>query len=162
MDYIKERTNGIYIDSPNHRGFTRIGLGYDEARNLAAASFEGDRQRAANTANSAIQRQLSHEQAVRNFFLREPAVGSDDAERHRQVESWAFLLYIGGGQIDCDVRRRNIVAAILQCRANSISAFAHRGVRQADSMKVILISLDAGAVKLHLNNVRIDAVHGGA
>src|ERR1700680_3457248 len=99
MDYIKERTNGIYIDSPNHRGFTRSGLGYDEARILAPASFKGDRQRAANTANSAIQRQLSHEQAVRNFFLREPAVGSDDAQRHRQGESLAFLLFFGGGAI---------------------------------------------------------------
>jgi hypothetical protein len=74
----------------------------------------------------------------------------------------AFLLYIGGSQVDGDVRGGNVVSAILEGGAHSIAAFAHRCVGQPHSVEMILVSPDAGAVDLHLNNIGIDAVDGGA
>ncbi len=118
--------------------------------------------RATNAANASVEREFSDEQAVGNFLLGEPAIGSDDAERHGQVESRAFFLYVGGREIDGDLRGRNVVAAILQRGAHAVAALAHRGVGQADGVEVVLIALDAGAVDLHLNDVGVDAVDRGA
>jgi hypothetical protein len=101
-------------------------------------------------------------QAVRDFFFGQASIGADDAQRHRKVESRAFFLYVGRRKVDRDVRRRNVVAAVLQRGAHAITAFAHGGVGQADSMKVVLVALDAGAVHFHLNNVGVDAVDGRA
>ena len=87
MDYVQKRTHRVDIHSPDHRGFARVGFRHNQSRNLPAAGFEGDGQRAANATNSTVERQLSNEQTVRDLILRETTVGSDDTERHRQVES---------------------------------------------------------------------------
>ena len=127
-----------------------------------AAGLDGDRQGATHAAHAAVEREFSDEQAVRHFLLGEAAVGSDDAEGHGQVESGAFLLDVGGGEIDGDVRGRDVVAAVLQRGADAVAALAHGGVGQADRVEVVLIALDAGAVDFDLDNVGIDAVDGGA
>ena len=98
---------------------------------------------------------------VGNLFLVQAAVGAQDAERHGQVEAGAFLADVGGRQVDGDVGGRNVVAAVLQRRADAVAAFAHRGVGQADGVKVVFVLLDAGDVDLDLNDVGVDAVDGG-
>jgi len=130
--------------------------------NLASSGFERNGERATNAAHTAVKRELSDEKTVRDILLCEAAVGSDDAQGHGQVEPGTFLLDVGGGEVDGDLRGRNVVAAVLQSGADAVAAFAHSGVGQADGVEVILVALDAGAVDFHLNNVGVDAVDGGA
>ena len=37
----------------------------------------------------------------------------------------------------------NVIAAILQRGADTLAAFAHRGIRQADGLEVVFRALDA-------------------
>ncbi len=127
-----------------------------------AAGFDGDGKSAADAANAAVEREFADEEAVGHFFLGEAAVGSDDAEGHGQIESGAFFLDVGGGEVDGDVGGRNVVAAVLERGADAVAAFADGGVGQADGVEVVLIALDAGAVDFDLNDVGVDAVDGGA
>ncbi len=96
-----------------------------------------------------------------SFLVKSP-IRADDAECHGQVESGTFFLDVGGREIDGDVRGGNVVAAVLEGCADPVAALAHSGVGKADSVEVVLIALDAGAVDFHLNNVGVDAVDGGA
>ena len=106
--------------------------------------------------------QFSDEKAIRHFLLGEAAVGSDDAEGHGEVESRAFFFDVGRGEVDGDMRGRDVVAAVFQRGADAVAALADSGVWQADGVEVVLIALDAGAVDLDLDDVGIDAVNGGA
>ena len=137
-------------------------FGHDQAGDLLAAGFDGDGQRAAHTANAAIEREFADEQAVGNFLLVQPSVGAQDSQGHGQVESLNLPSDVGGRQVDGDVGGRNVVAAVLQRGADPVAAFAHRGVGQSDGVEVIFIGLDAGDVDLDLNDAGIDAIHRGA
>ena len=162
VDYIEQGADGVDVDSADHGGFAGVGFGDDQLGDLAGAGFEGDGERAANAAHAAVERQLADEQAIFDVLLREAAVGAYDAERHGQVESRAFFLYIGGSEVDGDVRGRNVVAAVFQGGADAVAAFADGGVGQADGVKVVLVGLDAGAVDFYLDDVGVDAVDRGA
>ena len=111
---------------------------------------------------AAVERELAHEEAVADLFSGQTAVRSDDAESHGQIESGAFFLDVGRSQVDGDVGGRDVVSAVFQRSADPVAALAHRGIGQADRVEMVLIALDAGAVDLHLNNVRVDAVDRGA
>ncbi len=140
VDHVEQRPHGVDVHAADHGGFSGIGFGDDHARNLASAGLNGDGQRAANAAHAAIERKFSDEQTVGDLLLGQPAVGADDAQRHGQVEARTFLLDVGGSEIDCDVGRRNVVAAILQRRAHAVAALADRGIGQADGVEVVLIA----------------------
>jgi hypothetical protein len=60
------------------------------------------------------------------------------------------------------VRRRDVVAAVFQRGADAVAALADGGIGQADRGEVVLITLDAGAVDLDLDDVGIDALNRGA
>jgi hypothetical protein len=162
VNHVEQGAHGVDVQAGDHGGLFGVGFGDDHAGNLSSAGLDGDGESAANTADAAVEGKLADEKAIGNFFLGEPAVGSDDAEGHGQVESGTFFLDVGGGEVDGDVRGRDVVAAILQRGADAVAALADGGVGQADGVEVVLIALDAGAVDFHLNNVGIDAVDGGA
>ena len=79
-----------------------------------------------------------------------------------RVESGAFFLDIGGGQVDSDLRGRNVVTAIFQRGADAVAAFSNGGIGEADGVEVVLVGLDARAVDLDLDDVGVDALNGGA
>jgi hypothetical protein len=60
------------------------------------------------------------------------------------------------------VRRRDVVAAILQRGAHPVAAFAHSGVGQTHGVEVVLVGFDPGAIDFHLNDIGVDAVDCGA
>ena len=162
VDHVEQRAHGVDVDAGDHGGFFGVGFGNDHAGDLSSAGFDGDGQGSANAANTAVEGEFSDEEAVGHFFFGEAAVGSDDAEGHGQVESGAFFLDVGGGEVDGDVGGGNVVAAVLQRGADAVAALADGGVGQADGVEVVLIALDAGAVDFDLNDVGVDAVDGGA
>ncbi len=92
-----------------------------------------DGQRSADAANSAVEREFSKRTGnPATSFLVSPAIGSNNAERHRQLETRSFLLNVGRGEIDGDVSGRDVVAAVLERGANAVAAFAHGCIGKAD------------------------------
>ena len=91
--------------------------------------LDGNGKRTANSANSAVEREFTHEKAVGNFLLIQAAVGSQNPQGHGQVEARSFLSYVGWRQVDGDVRGWNIEAAVLERGANAITALTDCGIR---------------------------------
>jgi hypothetical protein len=48
------------------------------------------------------------------------------------------------------------------CGTHAVAALTHSSVRQADGVKVVLVSLDAGDIHLDLNDAGVDAINRGA
>ena len=148
VDHIEQRLDRIDIDAADHGRFSSVDFGDDHAVDLRPRASIAIGKRAANSANAAVERKFAHKEAVGNLFLVQAAVGADDAQRHGQVKSRTFLVDVGGGEINGDVRGRNVVAAVLQRRAHPVAAFADSGIGQANGVKVVLIALDAGDSRL--------------
>jgi hypothetical protein len=79
-----------------------------------------------------------------------------------QVEARAFLTDVSRGQIQGDMRRRDVVAAVAECGPDTVAAFPHGCVGQAHGVRVIFAGLDAGDVDLNLNDAGVNALNGGA
>ncbi len=79
------------------------------------------------------------------------AVRAEDSDRDGQVEAGAFLLQVGGSEIDGDVRGRNEIAGVLDGGADAIAALAHGGVGKADGVEVVLLGDDAAVVNFYVN-----------
>ncbi len=87
---------------------------------------------------------------------------AEDAERHGQVEAGPLLANVGRRQVDGDLGGWNIVAAVLQRRADPVAAFADRGIGQADGVKVVFLHFDAGDIHFHFDDVGVNTVNRGA
>ena len=96
------------------------------------------------------------------LFPVQRAITAQNSQCHGQIEAGAFFLDIGRRQVDGDVGGRNIVSGILQRGADALAALAHRGIGQANGVKVIFVGADAGDVNLNLDDIGINAIHRGA
>src|SRR5450432_1678407 len=113
VDHVEQRADGIDFHAADHGGFFGVSFGDDHARDFAAAGFKGDGEGSADAANSAVEREFAYKKTVGNVLFRQAAVGSDDSQGHGEVESRAFFLYVGGGEVDGYLRWRDVVAAVL-------------------------------------------------
>src|SRR5208337_3022997 len=137
-------------------------LGDDQPANVVGARGDRDGQRAANATHSAVQRQLAYEQRTFRRLVVQPAISTQDAERHRQIEAGAFLANVRRSQVDGGRSGRDVVAAVLQRRADAFAALANRGVGQADRGEGVVLGLDGGDINLDLDEAGIDAIYGSA
>jgi hypothetical protein len=60
------------------------------------------------------------------------------------------------------VRRRNVVATVLECRPHTVAAFAYRSVRETYGVKVLFTRFNGRNINLNFNDVGIDPIDGGA
>src|SRR5438552_925038 len=161
-DNFHQRLHRIDADAGDHCRLAGVGFGHDEVHDLVAARGNGDGQRAAHPAHPAIERKFAHQDVVAQFFFIQRTVGAENSQRHRQVESRTFFLYIRGREVDGDLCSRNIVAAVAQRRADALAALAHRRIGQADGVEVVFRGANAGDIDLNFDDRRVYAVDGGA
>jgi hypothetical protein len=114
VDDSEQGANGIDLYATNHGGFFGVRSGDNHAGDLPSPGFDGDVESTANTAQTAVEREFSEEKAVEDFLLGEAAVGSDQAEGQRRIESGTFRIDVGGGQVDGDLRGRDVGAAVVR------------------------------------------------
>ncbi len=162
LDDIEQRAHRVHADIADHCGFVGIDFGNNQPRNFFAARLNSDGQRTANAANAAVKREFADKKVFREILLRQATVGAHDAQCHRQIKAGALFLDVGRREIDGDLGERDVVTAVLQGGANSITALAHGSVRKANRVEVILIAFDAGDIHFHFNDAGINAIHGGA
>src|SRR5262249_7199585 len=94
-------------------------------------------------------------------LLIRPAIGTENTQRHRQVETRAFLFYVCRCEIDSDVGQGDVITAIPECGSDPVPAFAN-GVRQTDGVEVVFFALNAGNINFDFNDVGVNAIDGGA
>ena len=143
VDHVHERFHRIHVNTAHHRRLACVELRHDQSLELLAPGLDSNGESPADSANSAIERRFADECTVEKFFLVEPAVGSQDAKRHGQVEPGAFLADIGGRQVHRDVSRRNVIATVAQRGTDPVLAFPDGGIREPDCVEMDFIQLDA-------------------
>src|ERR1700687_1047576 len=119
MNHVEQRAHGADVQASDHGRFFGVGFGDYHAGNFSSAGFDSNGERATDAAHPAVKREFSDEEAIRHFFFGEAPVRTDDAEGHGQVESGTFFLNVGGSEVDGDVRRRDIIAAVFQRGADA-------------------------------------------
>ena len=60
------------------------------------------------------------------------------------------------------MRERNVVSTISERRPHPIPALTDRRIWQANGMKVVFVTLNAGNINLDFNDAGINAIDGGA
>ena len=92
----------------------------------------------------------------------EGAVGAEDADGDGEIEAGAFLLDVGGGEVDGDAGGRKVEAGVPDGGADAVAGFADGGVGEADGAEGFLLLLNSGEVDFYIDDVRVDAVDRGA
>src|SRR5712692_11992187 len=158
-DHIEQRPHRVHRDPAHHGGLSGVQFRHNHAGDLLAPRLDGNGQCPSDDAHAAVQRQFSNEEAVGNLLFVQSPVGTQDSERHGQVEARALLANVCRSEVNGDLSGRDVVAAVFQRRAYAVTALAHGRVGQADGVEVIFGSLDAGNINLNLNDAGIDAIH---
>ena len=85
----------------------------------------------------------------------------DEPQGHGEIERRAFFANIGRGQVDGHpLAMRKLEATIAKRGLDAFTAFLDRVVRQPDDVEVL--HARGTHVDLHLDEIRVDTVDGGA
>src|ERR1019366_9252309 len=128
---------GVDLNPTDHGSFASVDFGYDQAFHIRSTGLDRDGQSATDSAHASVERKLADKQRVGDLLLVQTAICAENAERHGQVKAGTFLANVGRRQIDRDLGGWNIVAAVFQCRADPVAAFADGSIGQANGMKVV-------------------------
>src|SRR5215472_8450996 len=159
---VNQRLDGIHVDAAHHGSLARIDLGDDQVGNFFRSGSNRDRQSAAHSSHSAIQRELSHHDVLRKFFSRQPAVSAQNSHGHGEIETRPFFLDVGGRQVDGDLGLRDLKTAVPQGGADALATLTYRSVGQTDGLKVVFGVADIADVDLNFNDVGVNPVDCGA
>jgi hypothetical protein len=157
--YFGETADTENVHAFHHGGFGGIFGGHDQVADSLVARADGNRERTADRADGAIERQFpDHQMAVESGDLPH---GAQDAEGHGQVKTGAFLADIGGRQVDGELAVRVAVTGIIKSALDPLAAFAHGGIGHADH-HTILRAARLEQVDLDIDQVSINAIDGSA
>ena len=115
-------------------------------------------QHARNRTQASVEPQLAHQQEAAQIVDAQRAISAENADGNGQIEPGAFLLQVGGRQVDGDVRGRNQVAGVLDGGAHAVAALPHRRVGQPHGVKMILVGHNATVIDFHVDQVGINTV----
>src|SRR6266850_4044272 len=85
-------------------------------------------------------------------------IGTQDTERHGEVEAGALLANVCRREVHGNVRRWDVVAAGAQRGADAILTLTDGGIRQADGMEVDFVQFYAGDVNFNFDDIGFDTV----
>ena len=90
------------------------------------------------------------------------AVGPENPDGNGEIEAGALFLEVGGSEIDGDAGGGKIEAGVLDGGTDAVARLSNGGVGEADGGKGFFQGFDSGEVDLYVDDVRVDAVNGGA
>ena len=159
---IEQRGDRIDVDALDHGGFCGVGCWQNQVGNIFFTRQNGHRQHARHGAHAAVQPQFADQQKAAQVVGTQRAIGAQDADGDGQVEARAFFFHVGRGQVDSDMGGRNQVTGVFDGSAHAIAALAHRGIRKAHGVEVILVADHAAIVHLDIDEAGVDAVDSRA
>ena len=130
--HIAEGVHGVDVDALDDGSLARVGGGNDEVLDSFGAGGDGDGKHSLHGAQRAVQAELADQQEVGDVLDVQRAVCAENADGNGKVEAGAFLLDVGGREVDGDSGGRNVEAGVADGGAYAVARFAHGGVGQAD------------------------------
>jgi len=119
-----------------------------------AGKRRGDRERPSHRRQGSVERKLTDEHTAGDLFRAQKLRSVKNAQCDREIEARAFLLHIGGREVDRDVARRKPEAAVVKRGANTRIRFAHRRVgksyqSEAGLRRLRCVDLDGDAYRVN-------------
>ena len=112
--------------------------------------------------SAAVEAELADQEEVGDVLDVQRAVGAENADGDGQIEAGAFLLDVGGREVDGDAGGRNVEAGVLDGGADAVARLAHGGVGQADGGELSLSRTTPEKSTSTSMMLGVDAVDGGA
>ena len=103
------------------------------------AGHQRHRERPFDRTDRSVERKLAHEQKCGKVLRAHAAGRSQDADRHREVESGTLFFQISGREVDGYMLRGQNKSAIPKRRLYALAALPDRRVREPDSHEVQLL-----------------------
>ena len=143
---------------PQQRGLGGVRGREHERAGAGVARRTGERQRAANGADGAVQAELAGEQQAVHCFGAELTARHKHADRDRQVERGAVLPHISGREVHRPAAWWEHEAGVDQRRADALARLLHAPGRESDHGPA---REPGGGVHLDGDPEGLDAEHGG-
>jgi hypothetical protein len=159
-DRLQQGSDRVDVDARHHRRLTCVGRGHHEPPLPRLLGADGDRQHPADRTDTAIQRQLAHDDQVRQARGLHLLGRSHQAQGDGQVEAGALLADVGRGEIDRDPLGGEGEAGVLEGAADALAGFLDGGIGEADDGEGIHL----GVHHVHFNGdgVSVHAVDRAA
>ena len=158
---LRERFDGVDFHAFDDGRFLGIGLGHDQGANSLLAHAKRRGERAAHRAHAAVQRELAEENVTGKRLAEERSLAAENSQRHREIESRAFLFDVGRSEIHGDALRvGEVEPAIFDGGLDALAALLDGDIGQADDVEVAHAS--RADVHLDFDTVGVDSENGGA
>lgn len=154
---LAEVLHTVDFDALHHGRFARVFFRDNDGLASAAAGFDGDGQDTLYGAHLTGEGEFADEAVLLHVDQIDLFADGDHRQGNGKIEAGAFLLHIGGCEIDGGPSTRPIVAAICHRRRDTVLAFFHGDVRKTDDDNH---RLAAGAIDLDLDFKRVNAING--
>ena len=134
-----------------------VGRKHEDVARVAGVQRRGER--AAGTAQRAVERKLADELVLVEPVVAELPGRGEDADRDRKVVAAPVLGKVGGREVDGDAAPRELEPGVDDRAAHAVLALAYGGFRQTDDRE---LGQPAGDVDLDLYRRRLDTDAGAA
>jgi hypothetical protein len=121
LAHFEQRLHGVDVDTLHDGGFAGVCGRDEQAGDTGCARCDGYWQHALDGPHRTIEAELAYQKEVRDILDGEAAIRTEDAKRDRQIEAGAFLLQVGGCEIDGDAGGRQIEARVADRGANPVA-----------------------------------------
>ena len=98
----EQRVDRKDVDAFDDGGLGGVGGGDDEVRDAGGAGGDGDGQHPWTARSAAVEAEFADEEEVETSLMAQAAVRAEEADGDGQVEAGAFLLEVGGCEVDGD------------------------------------------------------------
>ena len=152
------RLHAINFQPTDYGRLTRILLGKNETLKPFGPGLYGDGQHALDGLQSAIERQLPHDDEFLQRVLGDLVGTAEYAHGNGQVVRRSLLADVGRGHVHRELVSRIGVAAVLERRDDALLAFLHGAVGKSDEDEVHA----AAEIHFYRDCCRIHAIHGAS
>ena len=116
VDDLSEAFGAVDLQIVHDGGLAGVGAGYDDALALLAPGLDGDGEDPFDGPQTAVQTQLAHDDIAVEVVTFHHADGAEDADGDGEVVGGAFLLEVGGCEVDDEVLVRDLESGLEESR----------------------------------------------
>ena len=162
--HLADVVGSIYFQAIDNGSFIDVLTREYESLVAEFTCLDGYREGSTYGLQGSVEAEFTKYEVLSGAVRGDVAVCHEYAECYGEVESCAFLAYIGWCEVNGDVVWGQAEAAIGQCGTDAAGAFLDAAVRQAhdEDVEVFLIARTGCEVYLDGDGYGVDAIDGGA
>ena len=122
---LRQRFDRNNFKAGNQGRFSRVRFGHHNTLVSVGTSCRGHRQNPTRVTDNAVQREFTNDKGILDSLEGQASAQDDDAQRNRQIVSWAFLTDRGRSQIDNNAMTGEMQVSVLDGSLYTFTAFLY-------------------------------------